>query len=124
MIASGNGEFEAGFSKDGQTREHALLAQTMGVKEMIVAVNKMDDPSTAYSEKRFLEIKEELINYLKKVGYNPAKIEFVPISGWHGDNMIEKSPSMLSQLPRDPLTSHFVSPSKTSTRLVVLVQCQ
>jgi elongation factor 1-alpha len=61
---------------------------------MIVAVNKMDDPSTAYSEKRFLEIKEELINYLKKVGYNPAKIEFVPISGWHGDNMIEKSPNM------------------------------
>ena len=94
MIASGNGEFEAGFSKDGQTREHALLAQTMGVKEMIVAVNKMDDPSTAYSEKRFLEIKDELTNYLKKVGYNPAKIEFVPISGWHGDNMIEKSDNM------------------------------
>ena len=94
MIASGNGEFEAGFSKDGQTREHALLAQTMGVKEMIVAVNKMDDPSTAYSEKRFLELKDELTNYLKKVGYNPAKIEFVPISGWHGDNMIEKSDNM------------------------------
>ena len=94
MIASGNGEFEAGFSKDGQTREHALLAQTMGVKEMIVAVNKMDDPSTAYSEKRFLEIKDELTNYLKKVGYNPAKIEFVPSSGWHGDNMIEKSDNM------------------------------
>jgi elongation factor 1-alpha len=94
MIASGNGEFEAGFSKDGQTREHALLAQTMGVKEMIVAVNNMDDPSTAYSEKRFLEIKDELTNYLKKVGYNPAKIEFVPISGWHGDNMIEKSDNM------------------------------
>jgi elongation factor 1-alpha len=46
MIASGKGEFEAGFSSDGQTREHALLAQTMGVKEMIVAINKMDDPST------------------------------------------------------------------------------
>jgi elongation factor 1-alpha len=94
MIASGNGEFEAGFSKDGQTREHALLAQTMGVKEMIVAVNKMDDPSTNYSEKRFLEIKDELTNYLKKVGYNPAKIEFIPISGWHGDNMIENSDKM------------------------------
>ena len=94
MIASGNGEFEAGFSKDGQTREHALLAQTMGVKEMIVAINKMDDPSTNYSEKRFLEIKDELTNYLKKVGYNPAKIEFIPISGWHGDNMIENSDKM------------------------------
>merc|ERR1711990_487158 len=45
MIASDVGGFEAGFSKDGQTREHALLAQTMGVKQMVVAVNKMDDSS-------------------------------------------------------------------------------
>jgi len=94
MIAGGEGEFEAGFSKDGQTREHALLAQTMGVKEMIVAVNKMDDKSVNYSEKRFTEIKDELGNYLKKTGYNPAKVKYVPISGWHGDNMLEKSDNM------------------------------
>jgi elongation factor 1-alpha len=94
MIASGKGEFEAGFSSDGQTREHALLAQTMGVKEMIVAINKMDDVSTGYSEARYLEIKAELTNYLKKVGYNPAKIEFIPISGWVGDNMIDRSENM------------------------------
>jgi len=94
MIASGEGEFEAGFSKDGQTREHALLAQTMGVKQMIVAINKMDDKSVNYSEKRYKEIKDELTTYLKKVGYNPAKIEFIPISGWVGDNMIEHSDNM------------------------------
>merc|ERR1712048_1507756 len=94
MIASGRGEFEAGFSSEGQTREHALLAQTMGVREMIVAINKMDDPSVNYSEARYNEIKGELTTYLKKVGYNPAKIEFIPISGWHGDNMIEKSDKM------------------------------
>merc|ERR1712188_133623 len=94
MIASGEGEFEAGFSKDGQTREHALLAQTMGVRQMIVAVNKMDDKSVNYSEKRFKEIKDELTTYLKKVGYNPAKIEFIPISGWVGDNMIDQSENM------------------------------
>jgi elongation factor 1-alpha len=94
MIAAGTGEFEAGFSKDGQTREHALLAQTMGVKEMIVAINKMDDPSVNYGEARFNEIKSELTTYLKKVGYNPAKINFIPISGWHGDNMIELSDKM------------------------------
>merc|ERR1711939_1165022 len=94
MIASGEGEFEAGFSKDGQTREHALLAQTMGVRQMIVAINKMDDKSVNYSEKRYKEIKDELTTYLKKVGYNPAKIEFIPISGWEGDNMIEKSDRM------------------------------
>jgi len=94
MIAAGEGEFEAGFSKDGQTREHALLAQTMGVKEMIVAINKMDDKSVKYSEKRYKEIKDELSLYLKKVGYNPAKVEFIPISGWEGDNMIAKSDNM------------------------------
>merc|ERR1711937_175168 len=94
MIASGEGEFEAGFSKDGQTREHALLAQTMGVRQMIVAINKMDDKSVNYSQKRYNEIKDDLVTYLKKVGYNPAKIEFIPISGWVGDNMISQSDHM------------------------------
>merc|ERR1712113_687675 len=94
MIASGRGEFEAGFSSEGQTREHALLAQTMGVREMIVAINKMDDSTVEYKEDRYLEIKAELKTYLKKVGYNPAKIEFIPISGWVGDNMLEPSTNM------------------------------
>jgi elongation factor 1-alpha len=94
MIASDVGGFEAGFSKDGQTREHALLAKTMGVQQMIVAMNKMDDKSVKYSQKRYDEIKGELTIYLKKVGYNPAKMEFIPISGWEGDNMIEKSANM------------------------------
>merc|ERR1712004_494127 len=94
MIASGRGEFEAGFSSEGQTREHALLAQTMGVKQMIVAVNKMDDTSVNYSQARYDEIKSELTAYLKKVGYNVANIPFIPISGWVGDNMIEASDNM------------------------------
>merc|ERR1711935_1077674 len=94
MIAGGEGEFESGISKEGQTREHALLAYTMGVKQMVVCINKMDDKSVNYSEKRYKEIKDELVTYLKKVGYNPAKIEFIPISGWVGDNMIEQSTNM------------------------------
>ena len=94
MIASAQGEFEAGISKDGQTREHGLLAFTLGVKQMIVACNKMDEKTVNFGEARFLEIKKEVSNYLKKVGYNPAKINFVPISGWLGDNMIEKSTNM------------------------------
>jgi elongation factor 1-alpha len=94
MIASDVGGFEAGFSKEGQTREHALLAQTMGVKQMVVAVNKMDDSSVNYSQARYDEIKSELTAYLKKVGYNVANIPFIPISGWVGDNMIESSPNM------------------------------
>lgn len=88
------GEFEAGIGKDGQTREHALLAFTLGVKQMVVCVNKMDDSSVNYGEPRYNEIKEEVSNYLKKVGYKPAKIPFVPISGWNGDNMIDRSENM------------------------------
>jgi len=94
VVASGQGEFEAGISKEGQTREHALLAFTLGVKQMIVCVNKMDDGSVMYSEARYNEIQEEVSAYLKKVGYKPAKIPFVPISGWAGDNMIERSTNM------------------------------
>merc|ERR1712137_1500391 len=94
IIASGQGEFEAGISKEGQTREHALLAFTLGVKQMIVCMNKMDDSSVNYAESRYNEIKDEASAYLKKVGYKPAKIPFIPISGWNGDNMIEKSSNM------------------------------
>jgi elongation factor 1-alpha len=94
MIASPQGEFEAGISKDGQTREHALLSFTLGVKQMIVCMNKMDEKSCNYSEDRYNEIQRELSDYLKKVGYNPEKIPFIPISGFNGDNLIERSDKM------------------------------
>jgi len=95
IVAAGHGEFEAGISKDGQTREHALLAYTLGVKQMIVGVNKMDSTSPApYAEARFLEIRKEVQGYVKKIGYNPKEIIFCPISGWHGDNMLEPSEKM------------------------------
>uniref|UniRef100_A0A8C6S322 Elongation factor 1-alpha n=1 Tax=Neogobius melanostomus TaxID=47308 RepID=A0A8C6S322_9GOBI len=74
IVAAGTGEFEAGISKNGQTREHALLAYTLG--------------------KRFEEISKEVSAYVKKIGYNPATVAFVPISGWHGDNMLEASDKM------------------------------
>jgi elongation factor 1-alpha len=94
VIASPTGEFEAGISKNGQTREHALLAFTLGVKQMIVACNKMDATTPKYHKDRFEEIKGEVQNYLKKVGYKPAVIPFVPISGWEGDNMLESGSNM------------------------------
>jgi len=94
IIASPTGEFEAGISKDGQTREHALLAFTLGVKQMIVGVNKMDDKTTNYGEERFMEIQKEVSAYLKGVGFNEKALQYVPISGWHGDNMIERSENM------------------------------
>merc|ERR1712026_175044 len=94
IIAAGTGEFEAGISKNGQTREHALLAYTLGVKQLIVGVNKMDSTEPAYSGARFEEIQKEVAAFIKKVGYNPVAVPFVPISGWHGDNMINASDKM------------------------------
>merc|ERR1712054_732836 len=94
MIASPSGEFEAGWSKEGQTREHALLSFTMGVKQMIVCCNKMDAKGADYKQERYDEIKAEVGLYLKQVGYKLETVPFIPISGWVGDNMLEPSTNM------------------------------
>ncbi|ORY03620.1 translation elongation factor [Basidiobolus meristosporus CBS 931.73] len=92
VVDSTTGEFEKGISKDGQTREHALLAFTLGVKQLIVACNKMDQEN--WSEARYTKIVEELSTLLKKVGYNPKSVPFIPISGYYGDNITEPSENM------------------------------
>merc|ERR1711864_65952 len=74
IVAAGTGEFEAGISKNGQTREHALLAYTLGVKQLIVAINKMDSTAPPYSKDRFEEIQKEVSGFIKKVGYNPTGV--------------------------------------------------
>ena len=94
VISAPAGEFEAGISKNGQTREHALLSFTLGVKQMIVVVNKMDEKTVNWSQARYDEIKKEASSFLKKIGWNPQKINFIPISGFQGDNMLEPSPNM------------------------------
>ncbi|KAJ6244375.1 elongation factor 1-alpha 1 [Anaeramoeba flamelloides] len=94
VIDGTQGGFETGISKKGQTREHALLASTLGVKQMIVLVNKMDERSVQYSETRFNEIRTEVLKYLKRLGYNAKKVPVIPISGWKGENMIKRSPNM------------------------------
>jgi len=94
VIDSTNGGFEAGISEQGQTREHALLAFTLGIKQVIIAVNKMDDTTTGFRKERFDEIVKEMTHVLTNIGYKPDQYQFVAISGFQGDNMIEKSPNM------------------------------
>ncbi|KAK3520259.1 hypothetical protein QTP70_019678, partial [Hemibagrus guttatus] len=90
VISARKGEFETGFEKGGQTREHAMLAKTAGVKHLIVLVNKMDDPTVNWSLDRYEECKEKLVPFLKKVGFNPRKdIHFMPCSGLTGANLKE-----------------------------------
>ncbi|VFV35018.1 eukaryotic translation elongation [Lynx pardinus] len=81
-------------SKNGQTRERALLAYTLGVKQLIVGINKMDSTEPPYSQKRYKEIVKEVSSYIKKIGYNPNTVAFVPISGRNGDNMLEPTANM------------------------------
>jgi elongation factor 1-alpha len=92
VVAAGSGEFEAGFGKEGQTREHALLAYTMGIKQVIVAINKMH--AIQFSEERFEEIKKEVVLYLRKIGFQEKNINVVGYSGFEGDNLISRSDRM------------------------------
>lgn len=71
VISARKGEYETGFEKGGQTREHAVLAKTQGVNKLIIVVNKMDDPTVEWSKERFDECTTKLTQFLKTTGYNP-----------------------------------------------------
>ena len=94
LISAKKGEFEAGTSPGGQTREHAFLAKTLGVNQIVVAVNKMDDATVAWSELRYQEVKDGITRLLQMVGYETSKTNFVPTSGWGGDNLVKRSANM------------------------------
>ncbi|EJT74413.1 elongation factor 1-alpha [Gaeumannomyces tritici R3-111a-1] len=112
VIGAGTGEFEAGISKDGQTREHALLAFTLGVRQLIVAVNKMD--TAKWAQSRYDEIVKETKNFIKKIGFNPDTIPFVPISGFNGDHMISESPDIKANI--SPNAPWYKGWTKTVTK--------
>jgi len=88
VISARKGEFETGFERGGQTREHAMLVKTAGVKHLVVLINKMDDPTVGWDEKRYNYCKDALTPYLKKVGFHPSKdITFMPCSGLTGSGL-------------------------------------
>jgi len=94
-IARGN--HKAG-EVQGQTRQHALLINLLGVKQLLVGINKMDADIAGYKLARYTEIKEEVERMLIRVGWAKnfvtASVPFLPISGWKGDNLIKKSENM------------------------------
>lgn len=88
VISARKGEFETGFDRGGQTREHAMLAKTLGLNKLIVLVNKMDDPTVKWDQARFDEIESKLGPFLKKSGFNmKSDVIFVPASGFTGQNI-------------------------------------
>ena len=90
VISARKGEFETGFERGGQTREHAMLVKTAGVKHLVVLINKMDDPTVKWEKARYDYCKDNLVPYLKKVGFNPTRdVKFLPCSGLTGAGILE-----------------------------------
>jgi peptide chain release factor subunit 3 len=117
VISARRGEFETGFERGGQTREHAMLAKTAGVKRLIMVINKMDDATVAWSKERYDECVNKILPFLKGVGYDPKKdLDIMPISGFSGANMKERvgaacpwydGPSLLELLDGMPLPRSY-----------------
>lgn len=76
---------------EAQTKEHVFLAKTLGVQQIIIALNKMDATTPAYSENKYNEVKNEVTALLKMVGYKPENVLFIPISAYKGDNTSKPS---------------------------------
>lgn len=88
VISARKGEFESGFDKGGQTREHALLAKTLGVSYLVVVINKMDEPTVQWKKERFDECVSKLKPFLKGCGFTiKREVKFMPISGLNGANV-------------------------------------
>ena len=88
VISARKGEFETGFDRGGQTREHAMLAKTLGVSYLVVVINKMDDPTVQWKKERFDECVTKLRPFLKSCGFTiKREVKFIPISGLNGANV-------------------------------------
>ncbi|KAG8444585.1 hypothetical protein GDO86_009666 [Hymenochirus boettgeri] len=89
VVDASRGEFEAGFEAGGQTREHALLVRSLGVTQLAVAVNKMDQVN--WQQERFIEVTSKLRHFLKQAGFKESDVAYIPTSGLSGENLIKKS---------------------------------
>ena len=92
VLSAKEGETDTAIAPGGQAREHAFLLKTLGVKQIIVAINKMDDSN--YSEDAFKAAREKGEKLIKSVGYKADTVPFIPVSGWKGDNLVKKSENM------------------------------
>ncbi|TQN74145.1 Eukaryotic peptide chain release factor GTP-binding subunit [Colletotrichum shisoi] len=93
VISARRGEYETGFERGGQTREHAMLAKTQGVNKLIVAINKMDDATVEWSHERYQECTSKLSQFLKGTGYNlKTDVFFIPVAAQQSINIKERIP--------------------------------
>ncbi|CAI6331863.1 unnamed protein product [Periconia digitata] len=119
VISARKGEYETGFEKGGQTREHAMLAKTQGVNKLIVAVNKMDDPTVEWGEDRYKECTTKLLQFLKGVGYNPkTDVHVMPISAQTTIGIKKRVPTDLAPWYGGPSLLEYLDDMKALERKV------
>ncbi|KAF7792882.1 hypothetical protein EIP86_003983 [Pleurotus ostreatoroseus] len=91
VISARKGEFETGFEKGGQTREHILLVKTAGVSKLVVVVNKMDESTVEWAKSRYDEIKDKISPFIRSAGFNlKTDVSFIPVSAYTGANLKDK----------------------------------
>ncbi|KAI0030679.1 P-loop containing nucleoside triphosphate hydrolase protein [Vararia minispora EC-137] len=119
VISARKGEFETGFERGGQTREHIMLVKTAGVSKLVVVINKMDEATVGWSKARFDEIKDKLMPFIRGAGFNlKADVSFVPASAYTGANLKERltkdvcpwwdGPSLLEHLDKMPMVDRKI----------------
>jgi elongation factor 1-alpha len=106
LMVTADGNFTTAIQKgdhktaeiQGQTRQHARLINLLGVKQLIVGVNKMDSDTAGYKKERYDEIANEMKHMLVRVGWKDSFVDksvpIIPISGWMGDNLVKPSENM------------------------------
>lgn len=96
VISARKGEFETGFERGGQTREHIMLVKTAGVSKVVIVINKMDDPTVEWAEERYKEIKEKLTPFIRSAGFNlKTDVQWIPISAYTAINIKDRADKKL-----------------------------
>ena len=118
VISARKGEYETGFEKGGQTREHAILAKTQGVNKLVVVINKMDDPTVEWSQARFKECTTKLMAFLKGIQYRADDIMFMPISAQTAVGIKDRVPKSLAPWYGGPSLLEYLDNLKSLERKV------
>ncbi|SJX65169.1 probable SUP35-eukaryotic peptide chain release factor GTP-binding subunit [Sporisorium reilianum f. sp. reilianum] len=119
VISARKGEFETGFERGGQTREHAVLVKTAGVQRLIVVVNKMDESTVNWQQSRYDEIQSKLTPFLRSAGFNPkTDITYIPVSAYAGHNLKERVPKSVCDWYTGPSLLEFLDDLELGDRKI------
>ncbi|KAL1407547.1 translation termination factor GTPase eRF3 [Vanrija albida] len=117
VLSARKGEFETGFERDGQTREHAMLIKNNGINKLIVLVNKMDDTTVQWDKGRYDEICNKITPFLKGIGFNPKNdLTFIPVSAQMGQNMKDRIDKKTAPWYEGPSLLEFLDSMKILDR--------